>query len=447
MHITWRDSPENAIYESARIDNAFNFRRPTRLPLAIVKATSADDVIAATRLAQQHRCRITVRSGGHSFGVLSVQDDVILVDLHDWKEIDVDVHRGLVAVTPGVESKALYDRLIVDGLTFPVGHCPSVGMGGFLLQGGMGWNTETLGWACEYIEGADVVTAQGELVHCSKDYNPDLFWAVRGAGPAFPGLVVRFQLKTTPHPKAIHTSGYVYPREKYREAFDWIRSLQPNIDSDTTSTAVVQYHGKKICFGIYITSWKNTPEEAKTVLQSIHQTRPTGTVAEWCCRPEKSLEKSFRIQDKGMPKGLRYCTENAYLKNDTDVSAVLEEAFLTLPHRKSIAFWTSMRKVSRRDEMADMALSVHSDDYFALYAMWEDEKDDQRCEGWLRSVMMPIEPHTAGTYMGETVGLRRGRYWSEENTERLMEIRRKWDPYGLIHGGFTENAGRKTANL
>ena len=81
---------------------------------------------------------------------------------------------------------------------FTGGHCGGVGLGGFLLQGGQGWNSRRWGWGCENVVGVDVVTAEGEQVHASEDAHADLFWAARGAGPYFPGVVTRFHLRTYP---------------------------------------------------------------------------------------------------------------------------------------------------------------------------------------------------------------------------------------------------------
>jgi FAD/FMN-containing dehydrogenase len=94
----------------------------------------------------------------------------------------------------------LAPALNARGRMFPGGHCPSVGLGGFLLQGGQGWNCRTLGWACESVRAIDIVTADGELVHASEDENTDLLWAARGAGPGFFGVVTRFHLRLHPRP-------------------------------------------------------------------------------------------------------------------------------------------------------------------------------------------------------------------------------------------------------
>ena len=69
-------------------------------------------------------------------------------------------------------------------------------MGGFLLQGGQGWNSRRYGWACENVVAIDVVTADGELVRAAEDEHEDLLWAARGAGPGYFGVITRFHLRT-----------------------------------------------------------------------------------------------------------------------------------------------------------------------------------------------------------------------------------------------------------
>jgi FAD/FMN-containing dehydrogenase len=141
MQIIWRDSDANpAVYESARFRGVFNKRYPPKFPLAIIKASSTEDVISAIQLAITHNSRIAIRAGGHSFPVWSLQDDSILIDLGEWRECVVDAAQRTAVVTPGVTSQAINDVLVKQGMMFPGGHCGDVGLGGFLLQGGMGWN-------------------------------------------------------------------------------------------------------------------------------------------------------------------------------------------------------------------------------------------------------------------------------------------------------------------
>jgi FAD/FMN-containing dehydrogenase len=107
----------------------------------VVNATCVEDIIAAVKLAKERNCRVAVRSGGHSWAAWSVRDESILIDLGNFKEWTVDAENFVAQVTPRVTGRELNEMLVNEyGLMFPGGHCPDVGLGGFLLQGGMGWN-------------------------------------------------------------------------------------------------------------------------------------------------------------------------------------------------------------------------------------------------------------------------------------------------------------------
>ena len=94
---------------------------------------------------------------------------------------------------------------------FPGGHCPTVGIGGFLLQGGFGWNSRHWGMACESVLAVDCVDAEGELLHCTSTQNEDFFWAARGAGCGFFGVITRFYVELYDLPAAMASSSYILP--------------------------------------------------------------------------------------------------------------------------------------------------------------------------------------------------------------------------------------------
>ncbi|RHZ44291.1 uncharacterized protein CDV56_100980 [Aspergillus thermomutatus] len=409
MQIIWRDSANPAVYEAARVRGVFNRRCPSKFPRAIVKASSEEDVISAIQLATSHDCRIAVRAGGHSFPVWSLQDDSVLIDLGEWRECVVDGAKRTASVTPGVTSKEVNDILVPQGLMFPAGHCPDVGLGGFLLQGGMGWNCGNWGWACERVDAVEVVTAQGVKLLCNAEQNSDLYWAARGAGP-----------------------GYVYPAPLYRPVFSWVLSMVPDLDQDTEVTALSQFFNGELCFSVFLVCMKKTTGQAAEALQTLHDTRIPGALTEWFCR-EDSLESLYREKAKSNPQGHRWCSDSTYLETK-DVVDILEEGFLTLPSTDCYAFWCPITPTSKR-KLPDMAFSMQSDHYFAVYAGWEDEPDDQRCQSWLQLVMNKIKPHGVGAYIGDSdFCVLPDRYWTQDNESRLKKIRQRWDPDSRLCG-------------
>ena len=168
-------------YEQARVGRIFNARRPGRFPTAVLLAADDDDVIEGVRLAAEHGWTVTVRSGGHSWAAWSLRDDALLIDLGGMRDIAYEPATGVVSARPAVQGGLeLAPYLAERGREFPGGHCASVGLGGYLLQGGQGWNGRARGWACQSVLGLDVVTADGQLVQADAEENPDLLWAARG---------------------------------------------------------------------------------------------------------------------------------------------------------------------------------------------------------------------------------------------------------------------------
>lgn len=140
LPITWKAGSDVQTYEKARIGRVFNHRRPDRYPIAVIEAKEESHIVEAVRLAREKNCRLSVRSGGHSWAAWSVRDGAILLDLGQYKQIDLDEKTGIVQVSPSTTGRMLNGFLTTKGRLFAGGHCPDVGLGGFLLQGGMGWN-------------------------------------------------------------------------------------------------------------------------------------------------------------------------------------------------------------------------------------------------------------------------------------------------------------------
>lgn len=194
------------------------------------------------------------------------------------------------------------------------------------------------------------------------------------------------------------------------------------------------------------TALKPNQAEAEAALRPIHDDprRPPGAVVALFAKPA-TFPQLYEQQDKANPANHRYCVDNAYVRNEADVPAVLEEAFMHLPSRKSFSLYFAMAPTSRRTHYnydgadptggASMAVSMQSDHYFALYTVWEDEKDDEHCITQTHRIMKGIEKHSVGSYLGDADMQKRDvKFWRDGNAKRLMEIRRKWDPAGRICG-------------
>lgn len=182
-----------------------------------------------------------------------------------------------------------------------------------------------------------------------------------------------------------------------------------------------------------LTTFKRSEDAAISALEVAEDSVPQIYLEKDFARPS-SLQQEYTHQGLANPQGHRYCSDNAYINNDSDVASVLEEAFTTLPSQKSFALWYAMAPTSQ-NQLPDMALSMHSDHYLALYTIWEAIEDDNRCQSWVSDVMNRMTPHTVGQYLGDSdFQVRNTKYWGEQQGKKLMEIREKWDPDGRICG-------------
>ncbi|MEJ1088403.1 FAD-binding oxidoreductase [Microbacterium sp. Mu-80] len=165
-----------------------------------VKPGSTAEVVEALRRARQDDLAVTVVAGGHGPWAHAPSDGLRL-DLSALTDIDVD--GTTVRVGGGATWGAVAARLSDEGLAISSGDTASVGVGGLTLGGGIGWMTRLWGLAADQLVGAQLVTADGEVVETSADEHPDLFWALRGGGGNF-GVVIRFDFAAHRLPAIVH---------------------------------------------------------------------------------------------------------------------------------------------------------------------------------------------------------------------------------------------------
>jgi FAD/FMN-containing dehydrogenase len=199
--------PDDPRYDEARtVWNAAIDRRPA----AIVRCTCTEDVVAAVRLARERGWPVAVRGGGHNVAGLAVADGALVVDCSQWRGVRVD---GRVArVAPGTLMGELDTATQALGLAAPGGIMSTTGVAGFTLGGGIGWLTRRLGPACDGLLGAEVVTANGEVIEADGE----LLWGLRGGGGNF-GVVTRFDLALHKVGPTVVAGMRVYPLERLDE--------------------------------------------------------------------------------------------------------------------------------------------------------------------------------------------------------------------------------------
>jgi FAD/FMN-containing dehydrogenase len=184
-------APGNAAYDDAR--RIWNGRFDRR-PAAVVRVTDADDIAAALDYAAANDMPVAIRAGGHSPAGWSSSDGGLVIDLRRLDTIEA-YSNGVVAVGAGVTSAALAAALDAHDMALPLGTCADVGLAGLTLGGGLGFLNGAAGLTCDSLVRVELVLADGRQAVASLDREPDLFWALRGAGANF-GVVTRLAFRT-----------------------------------------------------------------------------------------------------------------------------------------------------------------------------------------------------------------------------------------------------------
>lgn len=443
----------DAGYEDARWDRVFNHRRVDRYPAGVLYPETEQDIINGMLLAKEQGWRVGVKSGGHSWAAWSVRDGNLLLDMSRFKQLSYDEETGICMATSSWRGgNDVAPFLAERGRMFPGGHCPDVCIGGFLLQGGQGWNSHTYGWGAEWIDSMDVVTADGELVHCSETENADLFWAARGSGPGFFGVVVRFFLRTMPKPKGIHETVHIYRLEDFDDVMQWVLENQRRIGKTIEMVCVTAVPDQPIPGApdghlLHVTgvSFADSAEEAARELAWYNECPYTDrALLRVDCVPA-DLPQFYERQGISNPEGHRWVVDNAWIDADgEDVVARVKPAFTEIISRKGFTIWYSMAPLR---QLTDMAFDLQSEIYLSSYQCYQDAADDRRMKDWTRRVMSHLEPVQVGQYTGDSdFTMRQVKFMSERNYAKFLDIRAKWDPDQRFVGYLTKDEATLNTN-
>jgi FAD/FMN-containing dehydrogenase len=165
-----------------------------RRPAAIVRATGPDDVARVVALARETGAELAVRSGGHSLAGYGTSEGGIVLDLSAMSALEIDADGRSAWAQTGITAGDYTRRTGLHGLATGLGDTPSVGLGGITLGGGIGFLVRKTGLTIDDLLAAEVVTADGKVLHVDEQHHPELFWALRGGGGNF-GVATRFRLR------------------------------------------------------------------------------------------------------------------------------------------------------------------------------------------------------------------------------------------------------------
>ena len=441
---------EDSHYERMRRSMVWNELVPQRRPRIIVQAANENAVVEAVKFARANGIKVAVRGSGHSWIGLPLRDDSMLIDLGRLKNVSLDRETRIAVVQPAVTSRDLNRRLAAEGLAFPVGHCPTVAISGFLLNGGIGWNYNAWGPSCCSIESARVVTADGSLVVANENENAELLWAVRGAGPGFFGVVTEYTLRVFAAPGAITTSDYYYPVEMAAEVGAWAGAVARNLPNQVELTIFMSAAPTAIAdrcsgsngwaCGVTATAFAESASAAASMLRIVESCPLAANSLQTATNVPTPIETLHDMNTLSAPSEHRYLTDTLWTNSPpASVLAASQAHFMKAPSSKSIQL-LSFSTGAAPLRLPDCAYSMSGNALLICSAIWERPQGDEVNAAWHKATIAALDEFAVGHYVGETDIIadpgRAERSYSKASWTRLKALREKYDPEGLFHGVF-----------
>ena len=433
-------------YEAWRSGLVWQSRKPVRYPAMIVRPNSAEAVQQAVIYARANKLKISVKSSGHNLWGNYLRDEGMLIDMWNFRKVEIDDGGESAWIEPSVWSRDIMVALGKQGRAFPASHCASVGMGGFLLGGGIGLNWENWGGLSAHsIVGAEVVTADGKLLRIDDANNPDLTWALRGAGNGFPGIVTRFNVKTYPAPPIVTSATYIFPALRAGEAIAWLEDMKARGMLVNCEPLIILAHSPmappdatgpdaKACVA-RINLFASSDATAEKQLAAIANEPVAATALMKIPRQDWSFEKSyFETLSYKVPLNYGFFgVDNIWTNRIAEALPVLAKQFLDSPGPGSHVV---MSLIDPAPHPANAAARIQGKLYIGIYSIGDTAAKGEVAIGWLRKTSDALAPFASGRYINEIDVERDGppiaSCFAPDDWKRLQAVQSKYDMEGVF---------------
>ena len=410
-------------------------------PNVIVRAVDAADVMSALAYSSRNGRILSVRGGSHSVPGFGTNDDGVVIDLGKMKGVRVDPAARTVRAEGGCTWGDVFHATYPFGMTTAGGIISTTGIGGLTLGGGIGYLSRGHGLSIDNLVSADVVTADGRFLTASEKENPDLFWALRGGGGNF-GVVTSFEYRLHPV-KDVYAGPVFYELSAARKVLEFYREYIASAPEEMGAFFAWQIapplpfipekrHGEPFC--AIVACWSGPLEKGEQAMQPILKAGPVvaqhlGPV------PFPALNAAF---DGLVPSGLQHYWKTAFATDLTDgaIAAHLSHGPKVPVVNSTVHIYPINGACNR--VRPDATAFANRDARFAtvIAGMWPDPKDNEKNTRWVKDYYAALEPHSSpGGYVNFMAGDDQGRVKEsyKGNYDRLVAIKKKYDPENLFH--------------
>lgn len=412
-----------------------------RKPALIARCKTVPDVVSAVNFAREHDLLTAIRGAGHNIAGNAVCENGLMIDLSGMKGVTVDPDSRIAHVEPGATLGDLDQATQEFGLAVPVGINSTTGVAGLTLGGGFGWLTRLYGMTVDNLVAADVVTADGQLLHASEKENPDLFWATRGGGGNF-GVVVNFDFKAYPVGPDVYSGLVVYSLDEAESILRKYREQISTLSNETNVWIVLRkapplpflpeaVHGKEIlvlaCFHA------GDPKEGEKAIEPF---RKFGNVLGEHLGVQPFCDWQTAFDPLLTPGARNYWKSHNFETIEDEVIELAIKYASNLPSDECEIFFGQLGgQAAKKDPGATAYPHRNANFVLNVHGRWREDSDDEKCIAWARDFYRETLPFaTGGVYVNfltrdetERVKAAYG-----ENYDRLLETKRKYDPDNLF---------------
>ena len=425
--------PGDSGYDAARtIFNAMIDRRPA----LIAQPTDTSDVASAVNFARENGLLVSVKGGGHAASGHAVCDDGLMINLSLMKAITVDRPSRIAVAEAGVTWGEFDAATQVHGVAVTGGRVPSTGIAGLTLGSGSGWLERKLGYTVDNMIGAEVVTADGDVLRASEKENPELFWGLRGGGGNY-GIVTKFEYRLHPIGPIIFGGMLIFPRPRAAEVIKAYREFIEVAPDDVGGAIALlcappepfvpePMHGMPIL--AVVVCYTGRPEDAEQAIKPILDLGPVMNMTQ----PMPYVELQRMIEGGNQPGFQNYWKADMYAELPDEaidtLAAVTAEPISTMTAIIVQPIGGAVHRVP--DDATAMGWRSAK---WALHilGMWDDPAENEKQIAWVRNVAAALQPFAQkGTYLNYLMdeGQRRVEESFGPTFQRMVALKNKYDP-------------------
>jgi FAD/FMN-containing dehydrogenase len=411
-----------------------------RHPEVIARCANVADVRAALQFAREEGLKVAVRGGGHNGAGLAVCDHGLVIDLSAMKGVRVDPTANSVRAEGGCTQGDVNHAAHSFGLAVPFGVLSTTGIAGLTLGGGTGYLTRKYGLSLDNLLEADLVLADGSFVNASEQRYPDLFWAIRGGGGNF-GIVTSFLFRGQPV-NQVFGGPMLWEMEHAREVIQWYREISLTLPEDLYGFFAFlkvppgppfpeELHRKTMC-GI-VWTYSGPLDNVEKAFRPVREFKApkfeyTGPM------PYPDLQSMF---DAVYPPGLQWYWRGDFLSEIPD--AAIEEHLKfgeLLPTLLSTMHFYPVDGAAGRVDRHATAFSYREAKWsMVIVGVDPDPGNAEKITNWTKDYWAALHPYSLGgayvNFMMEE-GVDRIKATYRDNYDRLVEIKRKYDPQNVF---------------